>query len=183
MAPKHKSGHTRETHVINLSSNTPLRISSWSQAGSALQASQISIAQHQYIVIGTDAHHDAKRSFLKSAFLTPRPRSSPGSCGWPSGVSSCWTCCCSSCGQRSTRSRDRWKWTEGNNIQCVRRVQHHWTEAKTRINIVYLFNSENIVFQVRSFAKLPSPNPDDDVEIVPQLEHCKSNHHNAWLGE
>ena len=60
---------------------------------------------------------------------------------------------------------------------------HHCTEAKTRINIVYLFNSENIVFQVRSFAKLPSPNPDEDVEIVPQLEHCKSNHHNAWLGE
>ena len=23
---------------------------------------------------------------------------------------------------------------------------------------------------------------DEDVEIVPQLEHCKSTHHNVWLG-
>ena len=37
--------------------------------------------------------------------------------------------------------------------------------------------------EVRNFAKLPSPNPDDDVEILPQLEHCKSKHHNVWLGE
>ena len=37
--------------------------------------------------------------------------------------------------------------------------------------------------EVRNFAKLPSPNPDEDVEILPQLEHCKSKHHNVWLGK
>lgn len=36
--------------------------------------------------------------------------------------------------------------------------------------------------EVRHFAKLPSTNPDEDVEIIPQLEHCKSTHHNVWLG-
>ncbi len=35
---------------------------------------------------------------------------------------------------------------------------------------------------VHNFVKEPSPDPDDDVEIQPQLEHCKSNHHNLWLG-
>ena len=30
--------------------------------------------------------------------------------------------------------------------------------------------------EVRHFAKLPSPNPDEDVVILPQLEHCKSKH-------
>ena len=37
--------------------------------------------------------------------------------------------------------------------------------------------------EVRNFSKLPSPNPDEDVEILPQLEHCKSKHHNVWLGK
>ena len=36
--------------------------------------------------------------------------------------------------------------------------------------------------EVRHFGKLLSANPDEDVEIVPQLEHCKSRHHNVWLG-
>lgn len=36
--------------------------------------------------------------------------------------------------------------------------------------------------EVRNFAKLASPNPDDDIEILPQLEHCKSKHHKVWLG-
>lgn len=36
--------------------------------------------------------------------------------------------------------------------------------------------------QVHHFPKEPSPDPDDDVEIQPQLEHCKSNHHTVWLG-
>jgi hypothetical protein len=37
--------------------------------------------------------------------------------------------------------------------------------------------------EVRNFPKLPSPNIEEDVEILPQLEHCKSKHHNVWLGE
>ena len=37
--------------------------------------------------------------------------------------------------------------------------------------------------QVHNFAKEKSPNPEDDVEIQPQLEHCKSTHHTVWLGE
>lgn len=37
--------------------------------------------------------------------------------------------------------------------------------------------------EVRNFAKLASPNPDDDIEILPQLEHCKSKHHKVWLGK
>ena len=40
--------------------------------------------------------------------------------------------------------------------------------------------------QVRNFPKLTEeemPNPEADIEIVPQLEHCKSRHHNVWLGE
>ena len=37
--------------------------------------------------------------------------------------------------------------------------------------------------QVHNFAKEKSPNPEDDVEIQPQLEHCKSTHHTVWLGK
>ena len=39
---------------------------------------------------------------------------------------------------------------------------------------------------MRNFPKLTEeemPNPEADIEIVPQLEHCKSRHHNVWLGE
>ncbi len=36
--------------------------------------------------------------------------------------------------------------------------------------------------EVRNFPMLASPNPEEDVKIVPQLEHCKSKHHNVWLG-
>ena len=35
--------------------------------------------------------------------------------------------------------------------------------------------------EVRLFAKITLP--DEDVEILPMLEHCKSKHHNFWLGE
>ena len=34
--------------------------------------------------------------------------------------------------------------------------------------------------QVHNFAKEKSPNPEDDVEIQPQLEHCKSTHHTVY---
>lgn len=37
--------------------------------------------------------------------------------------------------------------------------------------------------QVHNFAKEPSMDPEDDVEIQPQLEHCKSRHHTVWLGK
>lgn len=37
--------------------------------------------------------------------------------------------------------------------------------------------------QVHNFPKEPSPDPEDDVEIQPQLEHCKSTHHTVWLGK
>ncbi len=36
---------------------------------------------------------------------------------------------------------------------------------------------------VKNFPKLPSDNPEDDIEIQPQLEHCKSEHHYVWLGK
>ena len=36
--------------------------------------------------------------------------------------------------------------------------------------------------QVHNFVKEPSSDPDVDVEIQPQLEHCKSTHHPVWLG-
>ncbi|CAB4065790.1 GABBR [Lepeophtheirus salmonis] len=36
--------------------------------------------------------------------------------------------------------------------------------------------------EVRNFSPLPSPNPEEDVVIQPQLEHCKSKHHHVWLG-
>ena len=36
--------------------------------------------------------------------------------------------------------------------------------------------------EVHNFAKEPSPDPEDDIEIQPQLEHCKSTHHPVWLG-
>ena len=45
---------------------------------------------------------------------------------------------------------------------------------------------QNEYSQVRNFPKLTEeemPNPEADIEIVPQLEHCKSRHHNVWLGE
>ena len=54
---------------------------------------------------------------------------------------------------------------------------------------VHLTNSkihQNEYSQVRNFPKLTEaemPNPEADIEIVPQLEHCKSRHHNVWLGE
>jgi hypothetical protein len=35
---------------------------------------------------------------------------------------------------------------------------------------------------VKNFPKLKSVNPEEDVEIQPQLEHCKSEHHYVWLG-
>ena len=37
--------------------------------------------------------------------------------------------------------------------------------------------------QVHNFQKEPSQDPEDDVEIQPQLEHCKSQHHTVWLGK
>ena len=37
--------------------------------------------------------------------------------------------------------------------------------------------------QVHNFATVASPDPEDDVEIQPQLEHCKSQHHTVWLGK
>jgi hypothetical protein len=36
---------------------------------------------------------------------------------------------------------------------------------------------------VKNFPKLNSNNPEDDIEIQPQLEHCKSEHHYVWLGK
>jgi len=36
--------------------------------------------------------------------------------------------------------------------------------------------------QVHNFAKIESDDPEDDIEIQPQLEHCKSTHHTVWLG-
>jgi len=36
--------------------------------------------------------------------------------------------------------------------------------------------------QVHNFQKEPSQDPEEDVEIQPQLEHCKSQHHTVWLG-
>lgn len=26
-------------------------------------------------------------------------------------------------------------------------------------------------------------NSDDDIKIRPELEHCRSNHHNVWMGK
>ena len=37
--------------------------------------------------------------------------------------------------------------------------------------------------QVHNFAKIESDDPEDDIEIQPQLEHCKSTHHTVWLGK
>ena len=37
--------------------------------------------------------------------------------------------------------------------------------------------------QVHNFQKEPSQDPEVDVEIQPQLEHCKSQHHTVWLGK
>ena len=36
--------------------------------------------------------------------------------------------------------------------------------------------------QVHNFAT-EKGDPEDDVEIQPQLEHCKSTHHTVWLGK
>lgn len=38
-----------------------------------------------------------------------------------------------------------------------------------------------LVIQVHNFPKEESPDPEIDVEIQPQLEHCKSTHHTVWL--
>ena len=40
-----------------------------------------------------------------------------------------------------------------------------------------------LVRQVHNFPKEESPDPEDDVEIQPQLEHCKSTHHTIWLSK
>ena len=37
--------------------------------------------------------------------------------------------------------------------------------------------------QVHNFPKEQSPDPEEDVEIQPQLEHCKSTHHTVWLSK
>ena len=36
---------------------------------------------------------------------------------------------------------------------------------------------------VKNFPNVKSNDPEDDVEIQPQLEHCKSEHHYVWLGK
>ena len=36
---------------------------------------------------------------------------------------------------------------------------------------------------VHNFEKEPSLDPEEDIEIQPQLEHCKSNHHSIWMGK
>ena len=53
-------------------------------------------------------------------------------------------------------------------------------------SIIITLIPQNQHLQVRNFPKLTEaemPNPEADIEIVPQLEHCKSRHHNVWLGE
>ena len=37
--------------------------------------------------------------------------------------------------------------------------------------------------QVHNFPTKPSEDLEDDVEIQPQLEHCRANHHTVWLGK
>ena len=36
---------------------------------------------------------------------------------------------------------------------------------------------------VYNFRKEPSPDPEQDIEFQPQLEHCKSTHHSIWMGK
>ena len=42
--------------------------------------------------------------------------------------------------------------------------------------------SDPLKREVKNFSKIASSNPNEDIEIVPQLEHCKSHHHQIWLG-
>merc|ERR1719412_449894 len=48
--------------------------------------------------------------------------------------------------------------------------------------LIIWFAVDPLVRQVHNFPKIPSENPEEDVEIQPQMEHCKSQHHTVWLG-
>ena len=49
--------------------------------------------------------------------------------------------------------------------------------------LIIWFAVDPLVRQVHNFPKIPSENPEEDVEIQPQMEHCKSQHHTVWLGK